>query len=262
MIATADAFGQRDYAVRLEWGPAGAHAVVADVSVIVDVLSFSTSVCVAVERGMSVYSYPWKGPRAEAFAAERGAVLAVGRRESTMPGAGVGYSLSPAMLVDSPPVPRLVLPSPNGSTIAAALSDSGSRVLVGCLRNASAVAGWLASRLDRGDAVAIIAAGERWESDGSLRPALEDHLGAGAILSMVARLGHRSRLSPEALVAAELFDTVRPELARYIGGCVSARELDDRGFHADVDVAAGLDGSVAVPLLVDGVFTAASADSD
>ncbi len=255
MVDTTDAFGQHGDAVRLDWGPVGARAVAAAVSVIVDVLSFSTSVCVALERGMSVYPYPWKGPRAQAFADEHDAALAVGRLESTVTGAGPALSLSPAVLLGSPPVPRIVLPSPNGSTIAAALSESGSSIVVGCLRNASAVAKWLAPALDRGDAVAIIAAGERWASDGSLRPALEDHLGAGAILSVLSQLGYRGGMSPEASAAAELFDAVRPRLAQYVGDCVGARELDGLGFHADVAVAASLDESDVVPVLVDGAFT-------
>ncbi|MEV0095209.1 hypothetical protein [Streptomyces sp. NPDC050738] len=87
------------------------------------------------------------------------------------------WSLSPAALRRAPFVPRLVLPSPNGSAIAAAAGESA--VLAGSLRNASAVGRWLADRgygtLDR--PVAVIASGERWP-DGSLRPALEDLLGA------------------------------------------------------------------------------------
>lgn len=51
----------------------------ADVSVVVDVLSFSTSVTVAVGRGIRVFPYRWKGNRAEDFARENDAVLALGR---------------------------------------------------------------------------------------------------------------------------------------------------------------------------------------
>lgn len=40
----ADLFGQGDFHVRLDWGPVGAQATRADVTVVVDVLSFSTSV--------------------------------------------------------------------------------------------------------------------------------------------------------------------------------------------------------------------------
>jgi hypothetical protein len=55
-----DIFGQRDHAVRFDWGLPGALATDADVCVVVDVLSFSTSVTIAVERGMRVFPFAWK----------------------------------------------------------------------------------------------------------------------------------------------------------------------------------------------------------
>lgn len=230
----------------------------ADLAVVVDVLSFSTSVCVAVERGMSVFPYRCKGADAEAFARERDAVLAVGRLEAAALGFRDMLTLSPASLLTGPTVPRLVLPSPNGSTITALLADSAATVVVGCLRNATAVAGWLATRLEQGDSVAIVAAGERWRDDDSLRPALEDHLGAGAILSALSAHGYRGAMSPEASSAADLFDAVRVRLGRVLGDCVGARELDANGFGSDVAVAGSFDVSRVVPVLSDGAFRASS----
>ena len=254
----ADLFGQGDDDVRLDWGPVGARATQADVSVVVDVLSFSTSVTVAVERGMWVYPYPWKGPRAEAFAAEHDAVLAVGRLEARAEGAVAAPTLSPAGLLTADPLPRLVLPSPNGSTIAAALQEVGATCAVGCLRNARAVAAWLAPALERGRSVAVIAAGERWSHDDSLRPALEDHLGAGAIVSALATQGYAARLSPEARSAADLFDAARHQIADRLLACVSGRELTALGFADDVAVAADLDAATVVPVLTDGAFAPAA----
>ncbi|MGH3505050.1 MAG: 2-phosphosulfolactate phosphatase, partial [Nocardioidaceae bacterium] len=228
----ADLFGQGDFDVRLDWGPVGAQVTQADISVVVDVLSFSTSVCVAVERGMRVYPYRWGGADAHAFATEHDAVLAVGRLEATREGAVGAPTLSPAGLLACPWTPRLVLPSPNGSTIAAVLQQTGSEVVVGCLRNAQAVAEWLAPALERASSVAIIAAGERWEYDDSLRPALEDHLGAGAVLSSIVTLGHGHRLSPEAWAAAELFGVGLERLDQRMHACVGGRELASNGFQS------------------------------
>jgi len=42
--------------------------------------------------------------------------------------------------LDVPPGTRLVLPSPNGSAVAAAIAHAVPVVLAGCLRNAAAVA--------------------------------------------------------------------------------------------------------------------------
>lgn len=247
-------FGQHRHAVRFDWGPVGARATEADLAVVVDVLSFSTSVCIAVERGMCVLPYRWKGPEAGDFARDNDAVLAVGRLESTLTDSPTPLSLSPAALVAAPSVPRLVLPSPNGSTITTILDEAGVQVVVGCLRNAGAVADVIAERLRLGDSVAVIAAGERWRDDDSLRPALEDQLGAGAVLAALARLGYREAMSPEATAAADLFDAVKSRLSQSIHGCVGARELEAMGFHTDVDVAAHWDVSRVVPTLVDGAF--------
>ena len=73
-------------------------------------------------------------------------------------------------------VERIVLPSPNGSSICFALADSGLTVVGACLRNRAAVARWLAPQLAAGATVAVVAAGERWP-DGSLRPATRGPLG-------------------------------------------------------------------------------------
>lgn len=193
----ADLFGQGDADVRFDWGLTGAKVARADVSVIVDLFSFSTSVTIAVERGMSVFPFPWKGGQAAEFAAHHDALLAVGRAEATRPHAIPAPSLSPASLLACTPVPRLVLPSPNGSTIAAELRARNSLVVVGCLRNATAIASWLASVIDTRRSIVVVAAGERWSDDDSLRPALEDHLGAGAILSGLVALGHASGSAPK-----------------------------------------------------------------
>jgi len=96
----------------------------------VDVL-FTTAVTVAVDRGIDVYPYRWRDETAVAYAKQYDAVLAVGRSEA---GPG-GVSLSPVTIRRATGIQRLVLPSPNGSTIAQRLSDSGATVIAVSLRN-------------------------------------------------------------------------------------------------------------------------------
>lgn len=256
--ARAAAHAQASYGVRCEWGPIGGAAIAAgaDVAVVVDVLSFTTTLTVAVERGMTVYPYRWRDDRAQAYADERDAVLAIGRFEQR--GARVGVSLSPAAMSTATGVERIVLPSPNGSSISFLLADSGARVVGACLRNASAVAARLAPQVAAGAVVAVVPAGERWP-DGSLRPAVEDLWGAGAVLAALADLSGDERWSPEASSAAGAFRAVLPTLGASLETSASGRELVDAGFADDVAVAACLDASTVVPILVGGAFRPAPA---
>ena len=247
---TDEHWSQRDYGVRLEWGPVGAARLSEPEAavVVVDVLCFTTCVSVAVGRGTAVRPAPWRGDRAQELAERLGADLAVGREEVT---AERPYSLSPAHLLAAPPSRLLVLPSPNGSTIAA--SARTGTVVAGCLRNASAVADWL---LTQGYGsprrpVVLVPAGERWP-DGSLRPALEDLLGAAAVL---AALEGRvtGPLSPEARATLPVVTAVT-DVHATLRECGSGRELVDRGWPANVDLAAERDADRVVPVLVDGTF--------
>lgn len=252
---TDRAHTQASYAVRLEWGPTGAEAVAAgaDVAVVVDVLSFTTTLTVALDRGMTVLPYAWRDERAAAYAVEHDAVLAVGRHEARRDGVGSGVSLSPAAMAAVTGVERVVLPSPNGSSIAFGLRDAGCTVVGASLRNAAAVARWLPD----GATVAVVAAGERWP-DGSLRPAVEDLWGAGAVLSalVASRRADPGRLSPEARLAVTAYDAVAGRLTDELLACASGRELVAAGFASDVWIAAEPDVSEVVPVLAGDAFSA------
>ena len=246
---------QSSYRVRMEWGPTGAEAVGADYAVVVDVLSFTTTLSVAIERGIEVFPFRWKDARAAEHAVRHGAALAVGRFEALSRGGARHVSLSPASLAEVVGVERLVLPSPNGSTIAFALADSGAQVVGACLRNASAVAQWLAPKVAGGASVVVVPAGERWHDD-TLRPAVEDLWGAGAVLAALAdRDSGSGSLSPEAAMAVAAFRAA--DLPDDLARCASGRELVEVGFVADVEIAARLDASTVVPVLVGESFRSA-----
>lgn len=236
-----DVYVQTGFDVRLDWGPDGVAALVEQcaVLVIVDVLSFTTSVDIAVGRGARILPLPSRDERAAAAAKAAGAVLA-GERE---------WTLRPSSLVDIPDGTFLALPSPNGATLSAMAAQAGVRVLAGCLRNATAVA---RRARELGGPVGVIAAGERWNTDGRpLRPGLEDYLGAGAI---VAAMDGSLSLSPEATVAAAAARSVR-DMAATVADCASGRELIKWGHPGDVDLAGRVDVSDVAPVLVDGVYT-------
>jgi 2-phosphosulfolactate phosphatase len=240
---------QRDYRIRFERGESGLRAigVGAAIIVIVDVLSFSTAVDVALSAGASV-----RGVRpSDDIAAETerlGAIRAVSRkdRSSSQP-----YSLSPDSLIGLPAGTRLILPSPNGANLIACAEQLGTAIVIaGCLRNASAIGAYISARSSN-PVVAVISAGERWP-DGSLRPALEDDLGAGAILACL----DPNEASPEAKIVAQTFVRERANIAEYIRASSTGRELSESGFGHDVERALEIDKSNTVPILgIDGFLS-------
>lgn len=236
-------------AVHVEWGPIGArlaaergHAVI-----VVDVLSFSTTLTVAAERGIDTWVY--SGPElqrlggAEAVARSLRATSTVSRRRS----GAADLSLSPAALLAAPPMRAALFTSLNGAHAVSA-ADSCPWLAVGCLRNRSAVArlaaAWLRESPDR--RLTVVACGERWSSVSSqegLRPALEDWIGAGAIVGGLLQVGVSA--SPEAHAAAAAF------AAFDLGGfprLVSARELIATGYADDVELAVSVDVTRRVPV--------------
>jgi 2-phosphosulfolactate phosphatase len=251
---TLDPFDQHDYRYRFDWGPMGMRrlAAVCDVVVIVDVLSFTTSVEVAVSRGAHVYPYRWDDGTEVEYAREIEALLAVPRDEISDEHP---YSLSPASLMEIPHGSRLVLPSPNGSALAFGAAERAGRptapasglVVAACLRNAVSVGLHVGSA----PTVGIVAAGERWNSArGPLRVALEDLIGAGAVLAQLDPDG----LSPEARVAVGAFDGVVGALAPVLEECASGRQLISQGRADDVALASEFDISRTVPVLQAGAF--------
>jgi 2-phosphosulfolactate phosphatase len=247
---------QLPYTVRMEWGLDGARTITSgvDLAVVVDVLSFSTCVSVALDRGAVIFPFPWKDTGAEHFAAHHEAQLA-GPRD------GGGLSLSPASLRAEGTLDRVVLPSPNGSALCHVLAGEVPLVATVCLRNAAATADWVTANLPGDAVIAVIAAGEGWP-DGTLRPAVEDQIGAGAFIAGLVAAGKggyeaedgRHGYSPEAVAAAAVFEATEPRLREMLHGCSSGRELAGAGYIGDVDIAAELDDSDAVALLVNGAF--------
>lgn len=232
-------FDQRGFAVRFGWGPNGLRQLAkhVDAVVVVDVLSFSTSVDVAVGRGVVVLPYKWHNGTEHEYAATRNAEVAGQRGEP-------GWTLAPASLTEAPSGLRLVLPSPNGSALTFGARDAGAnRVHVGCLRNASATAAALAEA----SSIAVIAGGERWNgATGPMRPAIEDQIGAGAIIGALGR----SSTSPEAMTAQAAWEGAADRLTWTLRECGSGRELRRIGDNESIALAAAVDVSTHAPQLV------------
>ena len=141
----------------------------------------------------------------------------------------------------------------NGAAVAVAAAATGAVVLLGCLRNASAVAAAvLAEQERRGDrtSVAVIPAGELAgrHPGAPLRFSIEDQLGAGAVVDALGVRGI-DHTSPDAAVAAEAFRGLRRAARHLLTASGSGRELADRGLADEVASAAAIDATDAVPVL-------------
>lgn len=247
--------------VHIEWGiPAALLAARrGDLVVVVDVLSFSTSVVEVIERDGVAFCYSPEaldqaGGREVVGVLHDAAVLSKQRRVD--PGE---VSLSPASLQSMPLGQRVVMTSLNGGRCVDA-ADQAPWVGIGCLTNRTAIAQRVEALLARGVAgrCTIVACAEAWSAPfmasqlgdlaGSVvtlaRPSFEDLLGAGAI---VAALGTAVQRSVEASMAESVFESHAGRLAVALEGCVSGRELVERGFDVDVSIAARLDANAGVP---------------
>ncbi|MBZ4487602.1 2-phosphosulfolactate phosphatase [Microbacterium sp. cx-55] len=140
------------------------------------------------------------------------------------------------------------------ASVAAAAAASGAHVLLGSLRNAAAVAKEaLAEQQRRGarTSIAVIAVGER--AGAATRFAVEDQLGAGAIIDALGALGI-DHTSPEAAAACEAFRGLRAAVRHLLTASGSGQVLIEAGRRDDALAAAQVDATHVVPVLRDGIF--------
>ena len=241
-------YSQSGFECRMEWGVRGVEEASArgDIIVIIDVLSFSSAVTTAVHHGVIIYPFSRVGD-IEAFGKAVDAEVLLGRKEARELGRP---SLSaPSFRDESNRGKRFFLSSLNGATCTKA-SQKVPALLIGCILNASAVAR-VANQLQKEKKanVTVIACGERWHGDDEehreLRPAIEDYLGAGAILSKLD-----GTKSPEARLCVTAFQNSKNELPELVWECASGRELREMAFEEDVSYPSQLDLLEDVPVLV------------
>jgi 2-phosphosulfolactate phosphatase len=239
-------FGQAGFEVRHEWGRDGARKAAArgDVLAIVDVLRFTTTVAAAVAKGYLVcpcrrlHEAPAK---IEMFA------------DRTVDRSG-DFTLSPLGFAGQAEVenmPIVALASPNGATCS--LMTSASLTIAGALVNATIVGRYLTKCVMDSVPVTVVSCGERWEEsgeDGPLRFAIEDYVGAGAIIAAI----ESGSKSPEALACQGAFLAVKERLTETLEACGSGVELAAKGRLDDVRFAARPDSIPVIPALVAGVY--------
>jgi 2-phosphosulfolactate phosphatase len=147
-----------------------------------------------------------------------------------------------------------------GAAIARAASAPGAAaVLVGGLRNASAVAdAVLAIQHEREARTSIAVVGapaSAAEGVGGVRFAVENQLGAGAVIDALAEVGI-DHSSPEAAVAGEGFRALRRATRHLLTASGSGRAFERAGLREHVLNAAAVDAASVVPMLRGGAFVA------
>jgi 2-phosphosulfolactate phosphatase len=235
--------------VRFDWGRRGAQSAAArgDILVVIDTLRFSTAAATAIHHGALVYPSALDAASISALAERVGGQIASYRYT---PGAQAParFSLSPRSFLGIEPGVRVVLPSPNGSTCCQ-YGAQAAAIFVGALINAQAVAA-AASQLLRSDVrlnATLLACGERWrvpDEEGALRFALEDYLGAGAMLSELP-----FAQTVEAQACAVTFQAMRDHIEEALWECESGQELRAKELGDDVRFASQLNIYNSTPTL-------------
>jgi 2-phosphosulfolactate phosphatase len=246
-------FDQSPYECKIEWGQRGAREASerGDIIIIVDVLSFSSTVVTAVNFGAIIYPFPKSlNGQDEAYAEKVGAELILGRAEAARL---EKPTLSPITFNQAHANQKYVLCSLNGA-LCTWVASKVPALLIGSLLNASTVAKVANKLRAKTNAnITIIPCGEQWsdvkDGENRLRPSIEDYLGAGSILSKL-----EGEMSPEAEVCVGAFLNVEGKINELIWECGSGRELRERGFGDDVRHCSQLNVYETVPILHNGYF--------
>ncbi len=238
---------------KFNWGRDGAIEASEDNDyvVIVDTLSFSTTVAYATTNSVRVYPQALGDDTTE-LSKKYDAEIAVGRL--CVPEKG-RFSLSPLTYNSIEKNTKVVLPALNGGTCCKLAQENSAKVIVGALVNAKAVANHIMTYIAESDNsinISVIACGERFKEpnmDGEIRFAIEDYLGAGAIISEL-----EIEKTPEAIVCEGAFKSSKNILNKLIWECESGIELREIGFGDDVVFASKLNSINVVPILLDDVI--------
>ncbi len=219
----------------------GAHVAV------VDVLRATTTIAVALANGAEGVIAVAEPEDAIALGTRLGRerVLFCGERNAARI-EGFDLDNSPASFTPERVAGKmLVMTTTNGTRALRAVSTAAS-VRTAALVNRLAVADALAN--EAGDVV-IVCAGE---ANGF---ALEDALGAGALVdALLAQIGD-VELHDGARAAALLYRSVSSRLADAIASADHAQSLAQKGFARDITTSAALDTLQVVPVLRDGILS-------
>lgn len=221
--------------------PAQRHTLEGRVCIVVDLLRASSSIAAILSQGAREVVPAGGIEEARRLHEKHPAYLLCGEQRG-LPPDGFDFGNSPVEFARSDLAGRsVILATSNGTRILSQAAGAFS-VLVGTLLNRAAVAD--AAR-GLGDVITIIAAGAY---EGQVF-ALEDAIGAGAIVHGLLELEPTTALSDGARTALACFESARDDLPAAIAACSHARDLVEIGLGEDVAYCARLDALAVAPLL-------------
>ncbi len=233
-----------------DWGVHGVKQAVkkGDIIIIVDVLSFSTSVAIAVKN--SAFIFPaLSNEDAVNIKDQFNTEISVKRNE--VPSKG-NFSLSPATYYEIEPETKIALLSPNGATCTKQVDNSQS-VFCGALVNCSTVAeAAFNEAVKQNSNITVIACGERLKGTDDIykiRMAVEDYLGAGAILSKIPL-----PKTAESIVCENAYGKLVNHVPDLIWKCESGVELREINFGNDIHIATNLNSIPVAPVYRNGFY--------
>lgn len=246
-----DYLSQTPCRCKLDWGSQGAELAAArgEIVVLVDTLSFSTTVINAVDRGGIIFPCG-DGESPVEVARKIGGEPSVRREQVPAQGR---FSLSPSSFDCIEAGTKVALWSPNGANCCR-LASPAPFVFLGTFVNAATLAEVVSTTMRTEKlAVTVIACGERVPLGGNrfgdMRMAIEDYLAAGCILSNLPE-----NRSPEAAECVSAFESNKSRIEELIWESVSGREARLGGFEDDIGFATRLNVIDAVPILRQAAF--------
>jgi 2-phosphosulfolactate phosphatase len=206
------------------------------VVVVFDVLRATTTMAAALSAGVKeirIFVDLREAERAAARHTEPAGRLLCGEANCLMP-PGFDLGNSPGAFSRALHAGRTVYMSTTNGTRAIVAARGAAVVLTGALVNASAVARAV-TRQWPGLVVTLLCAG----TGGAV--AMEDVIGAGAVMDALARLREVRPASDVAVMAGRLFRSSRNELRAALAESRGGRNVINTGLASDVDFAADLD---------------------
>lgn len=213
------------------------------IAVVIDTLRATTVMVTALEQGVSLLHPRETETEARNLATALGsetALLAGERNAIALPGFDLGNS--PLEFTAARVAGRQIVMTTSNGTRALARTAGATQVLVGCLRNAAAVA----ARLRHADEIVLVCAGTADHFD------LADALAAGAILQELS-LQTPVEADDLALAMQRLFSSTGAEgIHQLVADSHHGRHLLEKGFREDLRFCLRLNASTLVPEFVNG----------